>query len=295
MVESKNSLYYRGALKLDQSSLGFFKKPSKPFLRWAGGKNWITNRLSKAFNSLEFNHYHEPFLGGGSIFFGLPHRKRSFLSDINASLIETYNCLKDGPEEVIRNLQNYSNDRESYYKIRQESYSNAYARAAQFIYLNQTSFNGIYRVNFKGDYNVPYGYRTKNFLDEDTLLAASIALQDATIEVSDFEETKFSVANEDLVFIDPPYTVSHNENGFIKYNKSLFSLEDQKRLANYIKYIKSIGAHYILTNAAHSSIREIFSDCEHVIEIERNSRVGGKRAKRGMVAELLFTDLEISL
>lgn len=278
-----------------QSDIEIYKGPTKPFLRWAGGKIWLSKRLTEVFGTLQFDRYHEPFLGGGSIFFSLPKPKRSFLSDTNQALIETYNCLKNDPHKIIKKLKKFSNDEQSYYRIRRQVYKNPYERAAQFIYLNQTSYNGIYRVNLKGVYNVPYGHREKNFLEEEVLHAASAALQNSTIFSGDFDESKDNIMRGDLVFIDPPYTVSHNKNGFIKYNKSLFSLEDQHRLALYIEHIKRVGAKYILTNAAHNTIREIFSQGEKVFEVERASLIGGRKAKRGRVSELLFTNLETNL
>ncbi len=278
-----------------QSEIEVYDGPVKPFLRWAGGKIWLSKRLTQIFGTLQFERYHEPFLGGGSIFFSLPASKKSYLSDTNHVLIETYNCLKEDPGKIIQHLKEFSNDEKSYYQIRQLTFDNSYARSAQFIYLNQTSYNGIYRVNLKGVYNVPYGHRTKNFLEEDVLYAASAALQNSIIFSGDFDNSKDNIKKDDLVFIDPPYTVSHNKNGFIKYNKSLFSLEDQHRLASYVEHIKGIGAKYILTNAAHSTIREIFTKGDQVFEVERASLIGGKRAKRGQTSELIFTNLEANL
>lgn len=282
-------------LRLFQSDIEIYDGPTKPFLRWAGGKIWLSKRLTQIFGTIQFERYHEPFLGGGSIFFSLPTLEKSYLSDTNHALIETFNCLKDNPSEIIKHLKEFSNDEESYYRIRRLVFDSPYARSAQFIYLNQTSYNGIYRVNLNGVYNVPYGYRTKNFLEEDVLHAASAALQNSVIFWGDFDDSKDNIEMGDLVFIDPPYTVSHNKNGFIKYNKSLFSLEDQYRLASYVEHIKGVGAKYILTNAAHSTIREIFSKGDQVIEVERASLIGGKKAKRGQISELLFTNLEANL
>ena len=194
---------------------------------------------------------------------------------------------------VIESMRVLSNTEEEYYRVRAMVLDCRFDRAAQFIFLNQTSFNGLYRVNLKGKYNVPYGHRSKNFLDEGTLVAAASALQNCDISTSDFIDTLEYIGDGDLVFLDPPYTVSHNNNGFIKYNQSLFSIEDQYRLAEYIRNIKERGAKYILTNAAHSKIREIFDMGDACVELDRASLIGGKKAKRGSVKELLFTNLEI--
>ena len=266
-----------------------------PFLRWAGGKSWFTRRYKALLENLKFNSYHEPFLGGGSIFFSLCTQKTAYLSDINEELIETYLAIKDTPHLVISELAKVKNDKESYYEVRSAKYTTPVKRAARFIYLNQTSFNGIYRVNLEGQYNVPYGNRTKNFLDEAILLQASNALQNTTLECCDFETTLNNMHEGDFVFLDPPYTVSHNDNGFIKYNQKIFSLEDQYRLANFITKLCHRGCNYILTNAAHPEIGEIFSAQGDPAEVYRASLIGGKRAYRGLASEYIFTNLELEL
>jgi DNA adenine methylase len=263
----------------------------RAFLRWAGGKSWLVRRIADLFGDLSFNKYHEPFLGGGSFFFAAGSSSVAYLSDKNEALIETYQAIKTDCEQVISHLRGYTNNSEEYYRIRSNETSNEYERAAQFIYLNQTSFNGIYRVNLSGVYNVPYGSRQKNFLEEGALRAASRALTNATLMARDFEGTLSDIDAGDLVFIDPPYTVSHNNNGFIKYNKSLFSLDDQYRLARFIGKIREKEANYILTNAAHFKIKEIFDVGDRHVEVSRASLIGGKKAQRGAVDEFIFTNL----
>lgn len=263
----------------------------KPFLRWAGGKNWLIKYLKELVSQRRYNNYYEPFLGGGSIFFNLKPR-RAFLSDLNEDLIFTYNVLKTSPEQVIKDLKNFSNSKEDYYRIRESNYRKASKIAARFIYLNQTSFNGIYRVNLNGEYNVPYGYRTKNPLDEENLRISSQLLSNANIRCIDFEMISTEVRKGDLVFLDPPYTVSHNHNGFIKYNQRLFSLDDQYRLFDLICKIKSKGGYYILTNAAHAKVRKIFTqEGDQRILMSRPSLIGGINAKRGTVSEYIFTNI----
>ena len=266
--------------------------PPRAFLRWACGKTWLVRRLSDLFGEIAFNQYHEPFLGGGSFFFATGHTSRSFLSDKNEALIEAYQAIKSDCEKVIEYLNEYTNCADEYYRIRSSTSSNNFERAAHFIYLNQTSFNGIYRVNLDGVYNVPYGHRQKNFLDVDALRAASRALSNATLRSRDFDDSLADIEAGDLVFIDPPYTVSHNNNGFIKYNKSLFSLDDQYRLAKFVDEIRRKDAKYILTNAAHTKIKEIFDVGDRHIEVNRASLIGGKKAQRGAVEEFIFTNLE---
>lgn len=236
-----------------------------------------------------FNNYHEPFLGGASIFLHLTVKK-AFLSDLNEDLINTYLCIKDHIEEVIAYLNAFKNTEEDYYKIRSLITDDPIKKAAIFIYLNQTSFNGIYRVNLKGIYNVPYGYRSKEVFNKSQLEDVKAKLQNAEIMNGDFELVKDNVKKGDLVFLDPPYTVSHNLNGFIKYNQKIFSLEDQYRLSALVDYIKSKGAFYILTNAAHHKIVEVFDKGDYKVELRRANLIGGINAKRGQTSEFIFTN-----
>lgn len=262
----------------------------KPFLRWAGGKTWLLKHLPDYIPIKGFNDYHEPFLGGGSIFFSL-QPKKSFLSDLNKELIETYESVKTDVENVIVELSKFKNTADDYYEIRSASYDSTAQKAAKFIYLNQTSFNGIYRVNLKGKYNVPFGYRNKNFFDPDALRAASTALTNVELFNSDFVDTLVNVKENDLVFLDPPYTVAHENNGFVKYNQKIFAWKDQERLSNYIKEISGRGAYYIMTNAAHKSIEELYYDIGDFKKLQRASLIGGKGATRAKYNELIYSNI----
>lgn len=262
----------------------------KPFLRWAGGKKWLVKSIDQLIDNNKINCYHEPFLGGGSVFFSRKPQK-AYLSDLNKELITTYQILKASPNELIKELKLFKNTETFYYKIRAKNFDSKVMKAAKFIYLNQTSYNGIYRVNLKGEYNVPYGFRNKDFLNQENLKKASAHLQNTIIFTADFEETKKNIQKGDLVFIDPPYTVSHNLNGFVKYNQKIFSLEDQYRLSRYIDFIKSQDAYYILTNAAHSVIKDIFDKNDRMNILKRNNTIGGLFAQRNKIEEYLFTNL----
>lgn len=264
----------------------------KPFLRWAGGKTWLLKHLGNIKQS-QFNNYHEAFLGGAATYFFLQPSGHSYLSDLNGDLIETYQELKDNAAEVIKKLKTFKNTEEAYYEIRSSILKKPSYRAARFIYLNQTSYNGIYRVNLKGKYNVPYGFRSKEFLDEQNLLAIQKALRNTTIEQRDFYGILDNVKAGDLVFLDPPYTVSHNNNGFIKYNEKIFSLDDQIRLGKLIDDLKEIGAYYILTNAAHKTIEEIFEKGDTKFTFSRASLIGGLQSKRGPTSEFIFTNAQL--
>lgn len=265
--------------------------PFESFLRWAGGKTWLVPYLCDIMGKTQVRHYHEPFLGGGAIFFNSEHTLRSYLSDVNEELINSYICVRDNPETVIQIIRGYENTAEDYYRIRALNPENNEERAARFVFLNQTSYNGLYRVNQQGQYNVPFGDRRLWQFDDEKIRAASRKLQNANIQCCDFEENRYRIQHRDLIFLDPPYTVSHNNNGFIKYNRNLFSLEDQHRLSRFIDFIKRKGAYYILTNAAHHVIAEIFEKGDRRLEFQRPSLIGGKQAKREPVTEYVFTNI----
>lgn len=266
-------------------------KDPKPFLRWAGGKRWLLKHLDELVKIDNYNNYHEPFIGGGSVFFKFSP-KNAFISDSNEWLIETYNAIKEDAEIVVEYLKCFKNTKEDYYNIRQQKFRNTNKRAAQFIYLNQMSFNGIFRVNLEGKYNVPYGNRINYHFDYDNIINASNSLKNTNIISQNFIDSLDSVRQGDLVFLDPPYTITHNNNGFIQYNQKIFSLEDQYRLSSMIDEIKNRDAFYILTNAAHIKVKEIFTkENDRLIELSRASLVGGKNAKRETYSEYLFTNI----
>lgn len=261
-------------------------------MRWAGGKTWLLKKLESITDIEKYNSYHEPFLGGGSVFFKFTPNN-SFLYDSNEWLIETYNSIKENPKEVIEHLEKFKKTKDEYYKIRQKKFKTDFKRSAQFIYLNQMSFNGIFRVNLEGKYNVPFGNREKYKIDFENIIKASSVLKNAKIECSDFENTIDNIQKGDLVFLDPPYTITHNLNGFVKYNQKIFSIEDQYRLAEMVKGIKLKKAYYILTNAAHEKVKEIFESEDSLLEVSRSSVVGGRHAQRGKYSEYLFTNIKL--
>lgn len=265
----------------------------EPFVRWAGGKTWLIPYLPQIIGNTHIEHYHEPFLGGAAVFFSLDHKKKSYLSDANVQLVNAYIQIRDNPDAVIDCLLQFQNTEDEYYRIRDNFVPKSLEEsAAQFVYLNQTSYNGLFRVNRQGKYNVPYGFRSSWHYDTGRILEASEKLQNTHISAGDFEVNKHRIKEHDLVFLDPPYTVSHNNNGFIEYNKNLFSLEDQERLSRFIDFIKQKNAYYILTNAAHEEIRRIFTkDGDRRIELRRNSLIGGRNATRAEISEYIFTNI----
>lgn len=267
-------------------------RPTQSFLRWAGGKRWLLHHLPAILGSFEISGYHEPFLGGGAVFFGSTITGQVHLSDLNADLIETYIQVRDHVERVANVLETHVNTSEHYYAVRASSPADPASRAAKFIYLNHTSYNGIYRVNLNGQYNVPFGRPTNVNLPSPELLdSVSRKLQGVTVCVSDFQDTAERVREGDLIFLDPPYTVAHNNNGFIKYNQRLFSFEDQARLSVLIDAMRERGAYYLMTNAAHESIAALFEKGDRMLELSRGNSIGGRKAARGSAAEYIFTNM----
>lgn len=264
--------------------------PITSFIRWAGGKSWLIPFVQDLVQDLDYKNYFEPFMGGASIFFSLEVKNKSFLSDINDDLINTFVAVRDDVDNVISCLKNYSTDADSYYKIRALEPTVSTEKAARFLYLNATSFNGLYRVNKLGKYNVPYGQRCVS-INYDRIAEASKKLINADLRCQDFDSIREVLNPQDLVFLDPPYAVTKGENGFLGYNPKFFSLEDQYRLGELIDYINSIGAYYILTNAAHEVIEEIFASRGRMVALERNSTIGGKKAYRGKIQEYIFTNI----
>jgi DNA adenine methylase len=265
-----------------------------PFLRWAGGKTWLIKDLEQ-YLPATFNNYHEPFLGGGSVFIHLKSngliKYRSYLSDKNRDLINSYNVVKSNSDELIECLLTFRNEKDNYYFLREQNFANRIQRAAQFIFLNRTSFNGIYRVNLRGQYNVPYGFKKySKLIDVENFKELSYLFKNSFFKSCDFEETIQRININDLVFLDPPYTVAHENNSFVKYNQKIFAWEDQERLMNFIEQIKRKGAYFILTNAAHKSISTLFHDISKKYEMNRFSVVGGKNAGRHLISEYLFSN-----
>jgi DNA adenine methylase len=259
-----------------------------PFLKWAGGKRWLIHSKQLEI-PVSFGTYIEPFLGGGAMFLKLAPEK-AILSDINHDLINAYEAVRNHPADIeirLRSLQT-QHDKDHYYWMRAQQFENPIERAVQFIYLNRTCWNGLYRVNLKGKFNVPIGTKDKVVLDSDDFTATSYLLKNAEICRSDFEVTIDKAGNGDFLFVDPPYTVKHNMNGFVRYNENLFSWEDQKRLMTSLLRAKRRGTYILLTNADHSSIRELFSKLGRYMPVSRHSVLAGKSEKRGSTTEAVF-------
>jgi DNA adenine methylase len=259
-----------------------------PLLKWAGGKRWLLKHSYLFPNNIE-GIYIEPFLGSGALFFHL-NPKRAILSDINNSLIEMYVAIKDNWKLVFKYLRQHEikHSEEYYYEIRTKQFKSKYQRAAQFIYLNRTCWNGLYRVNLKGEFNVPKGTKDRIILPSDNFKGTSGRLKNARLVSCDFEKI-ISEANEgDFIFADPPYTVKHNNNGFRKYNEKLFSWDDQIRLRDTLLKASEKGANVLLANASSECIIDLYSRNFEIIRIKRNSVLAADVNYRSPVEELMI-------
>jgi DNA adenine methylase len=285
----------RLAVSMDSQSLGQMKILSNsdmsviPFLKWPGGKRWFVANYSHLLPQ-KFVRYIEPFLGAGSVFFYLKPAK-AILSDLNGELIATYQAIRDGADKVNERLifHQLRHGHDYYYAVRESRPRLSSNKASRLIYLNRTCFNGVYRVNLNGDFNVPKGSKSEVVLDSDNFDFVACMLKNAIIQTSDFEPIIDGARRGDLVFADPPYTVRHNVNGFVKYNEQLFSWEDQIRLADVLARARARGVKIVLTNANHFSIRRLYSARGFsLMTVSRHSCISASVNSRKQFEELVI-------
>lgn len=264
--------------------------PLHPFLRWVGGKRWLIN----LFNELKpesYKRYIEPFLGSGAIYFALaPHD--AILNDVNEELINTFLGIQEDHTKVLKLLEihakNHSED--YYYKTRSSKPTSLASKAARMLYLNRTCFNGVYRVNSKGVFNVPIGDRATVTRPEDTFEKWHSLLKTAQISTGDFEPVIDQAKSRDLLFVDPPYSQTAYKDAFVKYNDKLFSFEDQVRLALALERAAQRGVFIVSTNGAHDSIQKLYKKEHFQLEgLSRKCSVSGVSAHRTTYEELLIT------
>lgn len=260
----------------------------EPFIKWAGGKRWLVkNHLDLFPKNNSYKKYVEPFLGGGSIFFNL-EPKKALVNDINKELVITYNAVKNNWEPILSALQKLNNQHSEklYYQIRGQEPTNDLEIAIRFLYLNRTCWNGLYRVNNQNKFNVPVGTKNKIILETDNFEKASKLLSKAEIFSEDFEKIICKCRKDDFLFIDPPYTVKHNLNGFIKYNEKLFTWEDQIRLRNSVVKAVNKGVKVLVLNADHDSIKDLYKNIGEQYSLSRASVIAGNKNDRGIFTEL---------
>lgn len=259
----------------------------RPFLRWAGGKRWLAQQgivgLSGGVRVVE------PFVGGGALFFSHAW-DRAVLADINRFLINTYLCMREDHVTLFHLVEEHFDlhSKSRYYEIRARMGDASVQDAADFIYLNRACFNGLFRVNLAGRFNVPIGTKVYELRDLDEFSQWSTRLQRADIRLADFEDTIDGCGEGDFIFADPPYTVNHNSNGFIEYNERIFGWADQVRLHDCLLKAVERGARFALTNADHPTVRELYGGC--VLQtVERGSEMAGRTNARGKTTEVVIT------
>jgi DNA adenine methylase len=264
--------------------------PVSPFLKWAGGKRWLAPSIQEQIGIIA-GRYIEPFLGSGAVFFRL-RPNTALLNDANTDLIDAYKAIQQDYKAVVKHLTRHHrlHSKEYYYQTRNYAPRCLFRRAAKFIYLNRTCWNGLYRVNLNGIFNVPIGTKSSVLLSSDNWAQVSDSLKNAQLSSGDFESIIDQAEKGDLIFADPPYTVKHNYNGFIKYNEALFSWADQERLSLALIRARKRGANIIATNANHESVRALYKSAFTMHTIERNSVLSGNPKFRGRFQELLIVD-----
>lgn len=261
---------------------------SRPFLRWAGSKRLLLPAIVDVLPAA-FGTYREPFLGGGSLFF-LLRPESAVISDSCVDLIQTYEAIRDHRDVIVDTLSDLKPDPDFFYRLRANRSTDPAARAAEFIYLNKTCWNGLYRVNSRGEFNVPFGRpKTATIFTVDNLTACSTALAGDGIAIhsDDFEAALEAATEGDLIFLDPPYVTMHNNNGFVDYNETLFCWKDQIRLATWAEKLAARGAAVIVTNANHPEITDLYPSFKRVV-VSRASTLASDVRKRRKVEEVIL-------
>lgn len=290
---------------------------AKPFIKWVGGKTQLIDSIEKSLprNFIEQNSvtYIEPFVGGGAILFWIlqqyPNISKAVINDINSDLTTAYKTIKDNPSELVRFLQRIQDEylplnedkRKEYYLNKRDRFNtksiDSVENTALFIFLNRTCFNGLYRVNSKGLFNVPFGkYSNPKICDEQTIYADSELLQKVEILTGDFEETLKYASNNCFFYFDPPYKPLSETSGFNSYAKEDFNDKAQIRLSNFCKKIDVLGYDFVLSN---SDVRgknpndDFFDDLYNQFNIKRvfaTRMVNANAEKRGKLTELLISN-----
>ena len=264
----------------------------RPFLKWAGGKSKLIKQyLTHLPSENTYKNYYEPFLGGGAIFFHI-QPSNAILTDINAELITTYRCVRDNIQELIYLLKEHESkhSRDYYYSVRANLVKTDLEKAARLIYLNKTCFNGLYRVNSQGKFNVPLGkYKNPNICPEDLLIAASEALYQAEIKQANFTEIlNHANTSNDFVYFDPPYYPISETSYFTSYTNYSFEENQQIQLRDIFVQLSERGVKVMLSNSDCEFIRNLYSGFNiHTISAAR--AINSNAKKRGKINEILVT------
>ncbi len=274
-----------------------FKRPEvRPFVKWAGGKGQILDELIARLPE-RFSGYVEPFVGGGALFFALsaqlndfPHVRKIVLNDKNEELVNAYRIIKTGVLELVESLKKHVAAKEYYYKVRAQDplKLSEVERASRFIFLNKTCYNGLWRVNRKGEFNVPFGrYKNPTILDEANLLNVSKVLQNAVLLNEDFEKAVELAGSGDCVYFDPPYYPVSQTANFTNYVGDGFQLEDQVRLSDVFRRLSRSGVLVMASNSDTDWVREMYREFR-LESIQARRAINSRGNRRGPVSELII-------
>jgi len=263
-----------------------------PFVKWAGGKRQLIPKMEKYIPN-EYKKYIEPFIGGGALFFHL-NPPEAILIDNNKELINCYNVIKANLDELVVSLKKHKNNKEYYYEVREADrnlteFSNwsDVERASRTIYMNRCCYNGLYRVNSKGFFNVPFGrYKNPRFCDEENLKAVHEALQTAEIIWGDFEDCLNYANKGDFIYFDPPYHPLSETANFTSYTKDNFGKESQERLFKVFDELNNRGCKLLLSNSYNKFIIELYKDYKIII-LNAKRAINSNPDKRGEIKEVL--------
>jgi len=268
----------------------------RPFLKWAGGKAQIGDELLKRIPN-QFNNYHEPFIGGGALFFRLYRESKiqhAFITDLNEELIDAYIAIRDQVEDVIKLLATYPHAEDFFYQLRSADpwKMDLPARAARMIYLNKTGYNGLYRVNRQGKFNVPFGrYKNPDYCDVVNLRSVSKALQSVEVACAPFENVLEKTKAGDFVYFDPPYVPLSKTANFTAYHANGFTAEDQIRLRDVCVELSTENVFMMLSNSATDAVRALYTPPGFTLdEILANRAINSNGNGRGKLAELIVTN-----
>lgn len=272
----------------------------QPFTKWTGGKRQLLPVIRELIPKT-YNRYFEPFVGGGALFFDLAP-KDAVINDFNAELINCYQQIKDNPQELIEILKVHQeyNSKEYYLDLRSADRDeridmmSEVQRAARILYMLRVNFNGLYRVNSKNQFNVPYGrYKNPKIVDEELISAISVYINNNQLEikVGDFEKAIVDVRTGDFVYFDPPYIPLSETSAFTSYTHEGFSFADQVRLKDAFKRLSDTGAYVMLSNSSSALVEELYKDFNiHYVEATRTN--GAKSSSRGKISEIIVTNYE---
>lgn len=264
----------------------------RPFLKWAGGKTQLLDRLLERLPST-FRAYHEPFAGSGALFFALAAQGRlakAYLSDNSPALMDTYLAVRDDVEAVIRRLKRHRHEKEYYYRLRAADPDKLplYQRAARLIYLNKTCYNGLYRENKQGQFNVPFGqYKNPKICDADNLRAVSVVLQGVRIERRHYLSVMRRARPGDFVYFDPPYHPRSRTASFTAYDRNGFTEADQHTLRDAFAELARRGVQVMLSNSDTPLVRELYADF-NIDRVYATRPINSKGNRRGKIAELII-------